>query len=86
MRNSEKGVLPVPPTVRFPTDMIGTSNAFDGKMPQSKKIFRSVTTPLYTREIGHNNIFSKSGFSFISKKGIERKKYKKEKVCCPVSK
>ena len=46
MRYSTKGVLPVPPTLRFPTDIIFTEWDFSSMNPQSNSLFlRYVITP-----------------------------------------
>ena len=50
------GDLPVPPTLRFPTAIIGISKDLELKRPKSKALFLILMISPYKREIG-NNIF-----------------------------
>jgi hypothetical protein len=47
------GVLPVPPTVIFPTLIIGIAKLLDFIQPQSKNLFRVATMLQYKNEKGN---------------------------------
>lgn len=50
------GVLPVPPTLRLPTDIIGILNLTEVRIPKSNSLLRSCISKPYKTEIGYSII------------------------------
>src|SRR5471030_1025 len=50
--NAETGVFPVPPTLRFPTEIAGSASVCERSQPRSYAALRAATAAAYTRETG----------------------------------